>query len=234
MLRKDEGYRLLGVSPEAVALAPKIEPLLRKLKGGKSSAIAYLRASDNPLARSFIAKYDNILLPQWCRRILPIEAFCVAASISPSLLWDVTVDAYRRVNQQLASVAASSEHPRIVDKVNSLALEGDPDSITHTLKHMAFLPQSKGATVAVNVNASANATAQSAAITLPAPPPESTIRQLSDRFNAERPQHQLPAAQEPDLPPRREPQTIDILVPIGARRDSADSEDSEDSADDDV
>ena len=223
--RRSEAYTLLGISPESVALAPKIEPLFRKLKGGKTAAIAYLRASDSLIARAFMAKYDNILLPEWVRRSLPIEAFCIAAKIPPTLLWDVTVDAYRHINQQLASIAASEQHPRIVGKVNDLAMLGDIDAIEHNLKHMAFLPQSKGAQVAVNINASANATAQSATAILPAPPPESTIRQLSDRFNAERPQLNAAPTFATDMPPAR-PAIIDAMAPVMAHRRSEEADDA--------
>lgn len=193
--RRLDSYSLLHITPEQVASSIKIEGLIRKMRGGKSTALIYLRASEDPIARSFIAVYDNLLLPEWVRTSAPIEAFCISAGISPSTLWDVIVSSSRRLNQQLASLETSARHPEIVEKMNEMAIEGCPAAIKNSLLHMGFLPQSKTATVAVNVN-STQTTNNQVAMILPAPPAESTIRQLSDRFNATR-NTILPPAQEP-------------------------------------
>jgi hypothetical protein len=177
-------YELLGVTPNAVIALPKIAPLLRKLKGGWAQALIYLRYSEAPTCRRFLARYDNILYPEWVRRAVPVEAFCAAAGISPIDLWEDIVAAYRRVNQQLASIAAAESHPEVVAGVIARASEGSDKATTHLLKHMQFLPQAKGAQVSVTTNVQAPT---AIALTLPAPPPEETIRRMTQRFNEERP-----------------------------------------------
>lgn len=185
--RRVHGYALLRVAPNDVAAVPRITSLVAKLRGGQSAAIAYLRSSESAIARAFLAHYDNLLLPDWVHSALPIEAFCVAAHVSPTLLWKEIVAQYRTVNAELASIAVSESHPDLVDRMIEWAKgpDGDKDRL-HLLRHMAFLPQPKGAQVSATFNVSANSAATAQAAALPAPPAEDTIRRLSDRFNVER------------------------------------------------
>jgi hypothetical protein len=208
-----DAYALLGVKPNDVLQSPQIRPLLKKLKGGWPQALIYLRYSDGAPARTFLRRYDNILYPEWVRRAVPVEAFCVAAKVSPIDLWEDIVAAYRRVNQQLASIAAAESHPDVVAAVIERANEGSDKATTHLLKHMQFLPQAKGAQVSVVTNV--QATAQAAA-TLPAPPPEETIRRMTQRFNTEKPAQVLEGISAPDdraLPAMPEPAEFNAMAP---------------------
>jgi len=172
-------YRILGVAPNDVAAAPKISRLVDKLPEGKLTLLEVLRASDAPEARRFIAIYDDLTLPSYVRRYVPLEGFALAAGLSPTRLWEVTLQAYRKQTEQLGALRAAMHHEQIVDKSSDAALgnEGIEDRMAH-LKHMGFLPAAKGSTININANASATAAAQSVATIADLPSPEETIRKM--------------------------------------------------------
>jgi hypothetical protein len=219
MARRRRAYELLGVAPNAVADAPRIAHLIAKLRDGKSTALEALRASDLPEARKFISKYDNTLLPAFVRRTLPIEAFCVAAGISPTRLFGVIAEVIRLQKAQLGAIRAAERHEAIVAASSDFAMapEGVDDRMAH-LKHMGFTPSPKGSTI--NIGVTANATAQSASVmqaTLAAP--EDTIRRMVEArqraaaLPAAPATQALPAATAaasiPFMPRQREPLTVD-------------------------
>ncbi len=171
-------YRILGVDPSAVAAAPKISRLIAKLEDGKATALEALRASDLPEARQFMSKYDNTLLPAFVRRVLPIEAFAIAAGLSPTRLWGVIAEVFRLQKMQLGAIKAAERHEAIVEVSSATALlpDGVEDRMAH-LKHMGFTPSPRGSTI--NIGVTATATAQSAAVAAAAlPAPEDTIRRM--------------------------------------------------------
>lgn len=197
-------YKTIGVDPNDVANFPRLTPYIRTL-GGKSKALECLRASSNISARRFLALYDDIILPSIVRRILPLEAFCVAAKITSEQFLFAISQSARELKQFEGSMEAAEQHPAIVAVSSKMALEGDLDHVTLNMKHMGFLPLPKGSQVSVNVNASANAQAQSQSATVLAPSPENTIRRLVNRFN-------LPTQQQKELPEAKETVPMDMGV----------------------
>ncbi len=179
--KRARAYRDLGVDPAAVARAPQITPLLRKLPGGEFDAVNYLRASAAEDARRFLKFYDDPRLPLTLRDLLPIEAFCLAAAVEPPRLLGIIVETAHLHGATMGAMIAAVAHPRIVEVSVQEALkpEGWSDR-EHNLKHMGFLPTPKGSQV--NVNVQANSTVQSAVLT-PVPSPEDAIRKLQDKFN---------------------------------------------------
>jgi hypothetical protein len=177
-VRRSRAYLILGVDPNVVASSPRIAPFIARMPGGWARALTYLRASDMAEARQFMSKYDNLLLPAACRRDLPVEAFAIAAGISPTRLWGVIVEAGRQFESGLGSLTASSRHVEVVEAsiLAALSPEGIEDR-THQLKHAQFLPLPKGSQVNVQVTASAHAAAGSIAASA-APAPEDTIRRI--------------------------------------------------------
>jgi len=189
-----EAYRHLGVDPNEVATLPRLARRLESI-GGKRKALDILRSSTHPHARQFLSIYDSLLLPNFVRARLPLEAFCVASSVTPEQLLIALASTVREMSQLEASVIAAEAHPRIVHESSLLAVAGDLDHATLNMKHMGFLPAPKGSQVSVNVHAQANAASQSIAAASPAPSPENTIRRLVNRFNTS-----LPTADAPALP----------------------------------
>jgi hypothetical protein len=232
MALRAEAYDFLGIAPNDIATCTKITPQLA-LVGGKDRAIELLRSSPHSAARRFIQCYDDVRVPPSFRRILPIEAFCLAAGFSPDQLVLALQSAMRELSQFEAAATAALVHPEIVQRSSELALEGSVEHTTLNMKHMGFLPLPKGSQVQVNVNA--NATANSASQAIAAPSPENTIRRLVNRFNTAVASPTLPAAEPKQLPDatprdeflmRSEPQAA---VPVDAEYESDSDSDDEDS-----
>jgi len=106
-----------------------------------------------------------------------------------------------RIAMYQTQIIAALTHPLVVQKTIDLALDDSArakDSLAAQIvlhKATGFLPMPKGSQTIISVmqNTQAPAAAQSVA----APPPEKTIRSLSDRFNEVR---GLPPAARVDLP----------------------------------
>lgn len=210
--QRAKAYMLLGVSANTVASSPKIGPLLKKVEGGKQAALEALRASDLPEARHFISKYDNILLPSYVRRILPMEAFAVAAGISPTRLFGVIAEVIRTQKAQLGAIKAAQRHEAIVE-VSSLAalhMDGVDDRMAH-LKHMGFTPSPKGSTINIGINASATAQSASQSASAALPSAEDTIRRIVEA----RQRASLPPAENRALPEASE--SVPVFMPQAAR-----------------
>jgi hypothetical protein len=217
--RRRRAYELLGVAPNSVADAPKIGHLISKLRDGKQTALEALRASDLPEARKFISKYDNVLLPAFVRRTLPIEAFSIAAGISPTRLFGVIAEVIRLQKSQLGAIKAAERHEAIVEISSQVALDpqGVDDRMAH-LKHMGFTPSPRGSTINIGVSATATAAAASRADAAALPAPEDTIRRMVEARQRQAAlaggQRELPAATATTEVPAfmsraREPQTVE-------------------------
>jgi hypothetical protein len=189
---------LLGVDPTALADAPKITHLIARIEGGATTALDALRASDLPEARHFISKYDNPILPSFVRKVLPLEAFSVAAGLSPTRLFGVIAEVIRLQKAQLGAIKAAERHEAIVEVSSQCAMlpDGVTDRMAH-LKHMGFTPSPKGSTINIGINATANAAAKSDVSALPAP--EDTIRKMVEA--RQRSAATLTSGQQPALPP---------------------------------
>jgi len=197
-IARDEGLVRLGIDAEKLAAAPRITQQLRMIartiRGGRNAEppygpgadidtawAVYLDGSDDDGARFIRAIYYSI--PKHMRRALPIEAFCVAAGVSPLKILEVLTATLVRLGAQASTVIAAVNHPRVVEKTVEMALTDDGVKDREMLhKHANFLPTPAGAKTSIVVTQTA--TAQAAAV--PAPPPEQTIRRLADRFNLAR------------------------------------------------
>lgn len=247
-LRRARAYAILGIAPNSVIAYPKITPVLKKIPGGLDYAIECLRSSDSPDARQFLSIYDDIRMPKMCRETLPLEAFAIASGLSASRVMGAIVSAAHVAGAQLGTLIAALNHPRIVEASVAAGMmpDGEKDREMQ-LKHMEFLPQPRGAQV--NVRTTVNATAQStsAAASALAPPPEDTIRRLTDSFNAWRPDALAAPPTLDALPPapiedvgaelsvaRRKPSPIPAFASMSADYDEERALDAELSAEDDA
>jgi hypothetical protein len=207
-----EAYAKLGVSRAVVATHPRITPQLRKI--GKMlerlnlnlprDPYFYLSASEHPDARAIIAARASIA--RYFTKLLPIEAFCVAAAVpTPRVLEMVTVAAMR-MGAQASTMLAALSHPDVVKKTIEVALTDagtDDRAVLH--KATGFLPTPRGSqtqiTIPINASSSASAQATSQVANVSAPAPENTIRRLSERLNLRRAQPMaLPQSSAMELP----------------------------------
>jgi len=213
--RRATAYLMLGVDPNAVLLAPRISHLIARIKGGKLSALEALRASDLPEARLFASKYDNPLLPSFVRRDLPLEAFSIAAGISPTRLWGMIAELIRVQKAQLGAIKAAERHEEIVGVSSDMALNplGVEDRMAH-LKHMGFTPSPKGSQINILTNVSATANAAAKSLSAGAPPPEDTIRRI---IESRQQRQQLQSAQQPALPESTTVESVPVMMPASGR-----------------
>jgi hypothetical protein len=212
----------LGIDPATFATAPQITPQLRMIArtirkasqkpyGPGTNLLTswpmYLRASDDSEAQRVCRLYFS--LPLHRRRGLPIEAFCVAAGVSPLRILEILTAVLVRNSVQASQVIAAVNHPQVVSKTVEMALTDDgveDRAVLH--KHAGFLPTPAGAKT--NIVVTQNASASAAAQTVAAPPPEGTIRRLADRFNLAR---ELPAQVTtpiPAMPDVREAELVEV------------------------
>lgn len=206
-------YERLGVTPEQVRALPTVTHHLRRLaKAIKVKGVSvprdplyYLRASDDHAVRRVLEARDAI--PFECIRLLPWEAFCAKADVSPLRLVQAMTDVCRVMSKQFATVIASVNHPAVVEKSVEVAMtdEGVKDrEFLH--KHAGFIPVGSGQPpMSVVVNSSAVANAEMKTAIIAAPAPETTVRRLADRLNSIR-----------GLPPIREAPALPVssAVPL--------------------
>jgi hypothetical protein len=210
---RDEAMLRLGIDEGALAAAPRITSQMRMIertiRGGRDAKAPYgpggdlttswpnyLDASDHADARKVRDAY--YALPRYMRTRLPIEAFCVAAGVSPLTVLEILTAVIVRQGTQASTVIAAVNHPRVVEKTVEMALTDDGiEDRTMLHKHAGFLPTASGPKTNIVVTQNASATAQAASVA--APPPEQTIRRLADRFNMAR---ALPEAVTEPMPER--------------------------------
>lgn len=142
----------------------------------------YLGSDDHPDAKKVLLAYHSV--PHYCRTLLPIEAYCVAAKVSPLSILGILVGSIVRMGAAARTVIAMVNQPRVVQKSVEMALTDDGIADRELLaKATGFLPTPKGSQTIVNVAANASAEASPSQAVVLAPPPEQTIRRLVDRFN---------------------------------------------------
>lgn len=170
--------RLLKKSPVAPAgwgrdLGANWVGLLKSLPGDE--AIAILRARKK--LHAHLAK------------ALPLEAFCVAASVPPAHLLSLIIGMLVRQSYNAAAIIAALNYPRIIQVAVESAMLHGPDGHADRLdlhKHMGFLPEKGKGGTTVNVHTSANAQAASPIALVGAPSPEKLIREAVTDFHQNR------------------------------------------------
>lgn len=142
--RRADLYSRLGITETDAASAPQITDILRQLPdGGQSRAIEFLRGSSDTDAKKFLAVYDQI--PVSSRKLLPIEAYTVAAGLTTKRLLELVTGACFEQSSATAALIAKASHPRIVAATVRSALNvkhgfRDRDALH---KHAGFVPVPK-------------------------------------------------------------------------------------------
>jgi len=173
----------------------------------------YLHAAESKDASAVLDAYYSIT--KTFASLLPIEAFCLAANVSPLRILETITATIVRLGAQASTIIAAVNHPRVVEKSVEMALTDDGiEDRTLLAKAVGFLPTPKGSRVIVNASATANSesTAQSAVV---APAPENTIRRLVDRLNEAR--GILPTGAQPVLEAHATPLADQIIAAHDSR-----------------
>ena len=140
-------YERLGVNPNDVQTAAFFRINLRRIacyinQGRGEQPIhpfEYLRSSEDPDARKVADVYLSV--PESYRRLLPAEAFCRAAGVSPERVLEIIAGVAVRLGAQASSVVATVMHPRVVMKTIERALRDDGYGDRLTLhRAVGFLP----------------------------------------------------------------------------------------------
>ena len=201
----NDAYRHLDIDRTLVSKLPRITPQLGQVnkmldKLGLNlphDPYFYLSASEHPDARAILDARNS--LPRYMANLLPIEAFCCKAGISPPRVLEMITVVAMRMGAQASTMLAALSHPEVVKRTIESALTdagADERAILH--KATGFLPTPKGAqtqiSIPVNVSAASAATSTAQAASVSAPSPDNTIRRLSERLNLR------PAVSQPALP----------------------------------
>jgi hypothetical protein len=128
-------YRMLGIGPQDFQRIAYFGAQLRRIariahiadgyspSGAPLPALALLETSDNPEAIKVRDAYMSI--PETYRRLLPPEAFCCAAGVSPWVILDAITVAAVRSGAMGAAIVAAVNMPRVVQKTVEMALTND-------------------------------------------------------------------------------------------------------------
>jgi hypothetical protein len=139
-------YAHLGIDPKDVECFPFLRAELRRIarhiNANNSSPVRpldYLRSSEDPEARKVLDRYLSV--PESYRRLLPAEAFCHAAEVSPQRILEAITVAAVRQGVAASAIIAAVVHPRVVQKTVERALQDDGTRERGMLhRHVGFLP----------------------------------------------------------------------------------------------
>lgn len=149
VIRKDAALRALRLPADALARAPQITDILKSAFGKVKDAIAALRFSDDTAAIEFLSVYDD--LPVFDRDLIPVEAICVKADVSPTAVLGACLVASKSIKGMESALLSVNNHPAVLRETIRFAMlpGGQADrKVLH--EAVGFLPTPKG--VAMNVN----------------------------------------------------------------------------------
>jgi hypothetical protein len=125
-------YDYLGIDPTDVEPVPFLRQNLRRIarcinqgraKDEMVHLFDYLLSSTDRETRRVWEAYHSV--PASYRRLLPPEAFCVAARVSPSHILEVVTAVAVRLGSEASVVVAAIMHPRVVMKTVERALKDE-------------------------------------------------------------------------------------------------------------
>jgi hypothetical protein len=99
--RKACAFRRLGVTPEQIANAPQITPLLVDKRRSLKPALLAMHMSQDPVVKCFLDKRHS--LGVWARKNVCWEAIALAAAIDLEHLLGATMLALRELEKTIAA-----------------------------------------------------------------------------------------------------------------------------------
>ncbi len=144
-----------GVTSAHLARVSTITPFLEELPDGIDTAIAYLRTSTSPIARTFLGIWDGIVPTR--RAAIPFEAFALAAGVNPDQLFGVIMESLSHSSNVKAVIRSALKYPDVVSKTIDVALTDPGVQDRNTLhRHAQFVPQSINQKVLINQTSTHN------------------------------------------------------------------------------
>jgi hypothetical protein len=131
-------YQRLGIRPQDVEIVPFFRAQLQGLArcisrerhkgkgtqpGSPVGPFSYLEHSSDPDAHKVVKAYQSV--PASYRRLLPAEAFCQAAGISPNRVLLMIATVVVEEGGRLTGIRAAVEQVRVLDKTVERALQND-------------------------------------------------------------------------------------------------------------
>lgn len=150
--KRSLAYQRLGIRPQDVEIAPFFRAQLRgiarcmkrgrdkdELPGSPVCPFSYLQYSSDSDARKVLAAYLSV--PQSYRRLLPSEAFCHVAAVSPRRVLAIIAAVVVEQEAQVTAVLAAVRHTHVLEKTIERALQ-DEGSRERLMLHKAtgFVP----------------------------------------------------------------------------------------------
>ena len=140
-------YERLGIDPHEVQTAPffrtNLSRIARSINQGRDERpihpIDYLCSSEGPDALKVAKVY--LAVPESYRKLLPVEAYCQAAGVSPHRVLELITGLAVRFGAEISSILTGVMLPRVVRKTIERAL-GDKGTPERALMFRAtgFLP----------------------------------------------------------------------------------------------
>lgn len=145
--RNQEALRRLGLKADSLEGVPIITHILKESEGGLPEVIECLRGCDDPIAQSFIEKYDSVAKSDLSNGRIRIEHVCVAAEIDTPDLLAIATKAIFNAKKVTSALKLASAHPKLVAKSIQMGLQ-DKGVRDREMMHSAigFLPQSQNTT----------------------------------------------------------------------------------------
>jgi hypothetical protein len=129
-------FQRLGIRPQDVEIVPLFREQLRDLArcsnrerhkgkgtqpGSPIGPFSYLEQSSDPDARRVLEAYKSV--PGSYRRLLPPEAFCLAAGIPPARVLEIIAAVVVKEGARIAAVRAAVAQERVLSKTVDRALQ---------------------------------------------------------------------------------------------------------------
>lgn len=145
--RNAEALKRLGLDKDSLDGVPIITPILKESEGGIPEVIECLRGSSDPIAQSFVAKYDTVAKSDLANGRIRIEHVAVAAEIDTPDLLAIATKAIFTAKKTTSALKLASAHPKLVAKSIQMGLQ-DKGVRDREMMHSAigFLPQSQNTT----------------------------------------------------------------------------------------
>ncbi len=112
--RRAKALRKLGISPDQVASAPQITPLLKGTRRSLNATLEAMRFSQDPVVQCFLAKRDA--LGVWARENTSWEAIALAAGIDLLHLLGAALLARREHARAVGNLIALAHYPELMEK----------------------------------------------------------------------------------------------------------------------
>jgi hypothetical protein len=172
----DRAYAQLEITEAAVESLPKIRHLCKPV-GNCAAILDYLSHSEEPEAVAVCQKAKAV--PRTTLAVVPIEALCAAAGVSPKKLFGIIAQEVSDQSAKATALMSKAMHPRVLEATIDAALlpDGTADrKIIHQAEQYLPVPKTS-VTFAKHIDARTQT--QNVAILRPL---EDSMKRLSDRF----------------------------------------------------